>query len=427
VITAFGVAVVAGCHGILDVSDPTRVQDSDIANPAGANARRLYAALNFTQAAAQSTADVALFTDETSLDGRPDTDTPLNHRDGVAYEAAYTSVSGLSTQDPHLGRWDAVVTAADVAVPAVRAYTPDSLKGDFLAHLFGMTGYSIVQMAEDVCSGFPINHVSPENRPVFGPGFTTDSAVKYGITQLDSALKYVHDSTQFQYLAQVAKGRALLDLGQYAAAATAVNGVPTDFVYTTEGNNDNYTDPSQYDYGFHNIVVSDSEGRNGIPFVSAHDPRVPSVAVGLSYVNSPDSAYFPTKYTGYYAPLAIASGTEARLIEAEAAINTSDPNWLTILNALRAPLGLPDLQDPGSQAAQITMLYRERAFWLYLTGRRLGDLRRLIRNYGRDPETVFPTGAVLGGGQYGPSTAIPFVFATEKTQNPYLTSGCTSP
>jgi hypothetical protein len=38
-------------------------------------------------------------------------------------------------------------------------------------------------------------------------------------------------------------------------------------------------------------------------------------------------------------------------------------------------------------------MFRERAFWLFMTGHRLGDLRRLIRQYGRGAETVFPTGA----------------------------------
>jgi len=418
------------CHGVLDVSDPTRVQDSDIANPAGVNARRLYAAFNFFGAAGRSAADVALFTDEESIDGRPGYDHgPLNRRDGAGYDAYYTNVGGLSYEDPHLGVWDNVVTAADIAIPTIHAYTPDSLKGDFLAHMFGVSGYAIVQMAEDVCPGFPINHVSPENRAVFGPGFTTDSALKYGIAELDSALHYVHDSTQFRYLAQVARGRALLDLGQYAAAAAAVDGVPTTFAYLTEGNNNNnYQDPSRYDYSYDNVVVSDSEGGNGLPFISAHDPRVTSVAVGPSYVNSPDSAYFATKYTDYSDPLVVASGIEARLIEAEAALHEPNPTKaFAILDTLRATVGLGALTIPSTLDAQVDTLYKERAFWLYLTGRRLGDLRRLIRNYGRNPETVFPTGAVLGGGEYGSSTAIPFVFATEKSQNPYLTSGCTSP
>jgi hypothetical protein len=38
---------------------------------------------------------------------------------------------------------------------------------------------------------------------------------------------------------------------------------------------------------------------------------------------------------------------------------------------------------------------------MYLTSHRLGDLRRLVRQYGRGAETVFPTGAYHKPGTYG--------------------------
>lgn len=423
-----GLLAVSACHGVLDASDPTRVLDSDIANAAGANSRRLYVSFVFGRGFGSTVTDVALFSDETKIDGRGQAiHNDLNRRDGPQYEIDNTSVGHVSTQDPHLGTLDAIVTAADVAIPAIRANTPDSLKGDFLAHVFAMSGTAVVQMAEDVCSGFPINHVSAENNSVFGPPLTTDSALAYGVTQLDSALTYAHDSTQFRDLASVVKGRALLDRGQYAAAAAAVANVATSFEFRGEGNNFAYENPNRYDFGFDNIVTADSEGGNGLPFVSAHDPRVQNVNVGVSYFNAADSAYMTTKYTDYSDHIIIATGIEARLIEAEAALNAGDPSWLTTLNTLRESIGLTDLSDPGTTSAQVDMLFRERAFWLYLTGRRLGDLRRLVRNYGRDPNTVFPVGPALPSGQYGPSTAIPFVFATESVLNPYLTSGCTGP
>jgi len=421
-------AVLPACHGLLTVTDPTRVQDSDIANAAGANARRLSVAYTFNQSLSKTVTDVAVFSDELTIDGQyGQYDLNLSRRNGAGYEAQYTRIGNQSNEDPHLGTLDNIVTTADIALPKIHAYTPDSLKGDFLAQLFALRGYAVVQMAEDVCSGFPINHVASDNSPLYGPGFTTDSATKYGIAQLDSALTYVHDSTQFRYFAQVTRGRALLDIGQYAAAAAAVAGVPTGFTYFTEGNNGIYDDPSRYAFGIHNLVVTDSEGVNGLPFLSSHDPRVTTVAVGLSYNKPGDSAYYSTKYHSYYDPILVSSGIEARLIEAEAAINAGDGSWLTAVNTLRETVGLGDLSDPGSRAARIDLLYRERAFWLYLTGRRLGDMRRLVNNYGRDPNTVFPIGPTGNGANYGTSTAIPFIFATEKSQNPYITSGCASP
>ena len=82
------------------------------------------------------------------------------------------------------------------------------------------------------------------------------------------------------------------------------------------------------------------------------------------------------------------------MIEAEAALANNDPTtWLAKLNAARATVtGLAPLTDPGA-AGRVDLMFRERAMWLFMTGHRLGDLRRMVRQYGRGAETVFPTGA----------------------------------
>jgi hypothetical protein len=38
---------------------------------------------------------------------------------------------------------------------------------------------------------------------------------------------------------------------------------------------------------------------------------------------------------------------------------------------------------------------------MYLQAHRVGDLRRLVRQYGRAANTVWPTGAYFKGGTYG--------------------------
>jgi hypothetical protein len=67
-------------------------------------------------------------------------------------------------------------------------------------------------------------------------------------------------------------------------------------------------------------------------------------------------------------------------------------DWLRGLNELRAGIGLVPLADPGTRTGEVDLHFRERAFWLFSQGYRLGDLRRLVRQYGRSPMTVFPTG-----------------------------------
>ncbi|HEY7767872.1 MAG TPA: hypothetical protein VIB55_06800, partial [Longimicrobium sp.] len=142
------------------------------------------------------------------------------------------------------------------------------------------------------------------------------------------------------------------------------------------------------------------------------------------------------RYVDQNADVPLASGVEARLIEAEAqlAANPNDGAWLATLNTLRAsastlipllypsitdaikasfPQTLAPLTDPGTAAGRVDLLFRERALWMYVTGHRLGDLRRLIRQYGRSESTVFPTGTYFygPGGVFGNDVALPIPFA----------------
>jgi hypothetical protein len=133
----------------------------------------------------------------------------------------------------------------------------------------------------------------------------------------------------------------------------------------------------------------------------------------------------------------IASGTEARLIEAEALLRTGNvagfieaeallrtgnvAGFIAALNALRATIGLPALVDPGNQVAREDLLFAERANWLYATGTRLGDVRRLINQYGRSEATVLPTGPFHKGGSYGTDANLPVPLSARGPSY----SGCT--
>ena len=117
-------------------------------------------------------------------------------------------------------------------------------------------------------------------------------------------------------------------------------------------------------------------------------------------------------------PVALVTGIQARLIEAEAALRGATPaNAITILNDLRSTvrsitnvpsLTLAPLTDPGTQAGRVDLLFRERAFWNYGLGMRLGDLRRMVRQYGRTQASVFPSGAYgTSGLTYGSDVNFP--------------------
>jgi hypothetical protein len=199
--------------------------------------------------------------------------------------------------------------------------------------------------------------------------------------------------------------------------------VPPDFVYATE----HATTPAVLHNGvfeaFSNgeFGVFDQEGVNGLNYVSAGDLRVQGDS-GLGADNNTDS-WFPNKYSSFEASIPLADYLEAQLIIAEGELQASAFAAMTQrLNDLRTAGGLdPDLTPPGDLTTGTDLLFRERAFWLYATGHRLGDMRRLIRQpqYQRNPETVFPTGAYYKGGRtYGLDVNLPI--PRRETNNPNL-------
>src|SRR5262249_34911099 len=120
-------------------------------------------------------------------------------------------------------------------------------------------------------------------------------------------------------------------------------------------------------------------------------------------------------------PVPVASGIDARLIEAEAKLQGNDiAGMMTILNALRtagptlgifkvaAMAAVPTAPDKNSA---IDLFFREKALWQFERGYRMDDLRRLVRQYGRTQDKVFPTGNFTRNGtpsgQFGTQVAFP--------------------
>jgi hypothetical protein len=348
---------------------------------------------------------------------------------------------------------------------ALDAYAPDS-SAALAGHLYAAEGYTDVFLAELFCSGIPLSTLDFGGDYTLQGGSTTEEVYTQAVALFDSALAMSSDSTRVMHMARVGKGRALLALGQYAAAAAAVAEVPDAFQYTfaysttvsPSGSgvpgagisNRNFAYTVFGGDGDVELTLGDTAGSNGLAYRSSGDPRTAWVANGSNQYGL--ALAFPAKYgTTGDTPIVLASGVEARLIEAEAQLQAGDPTWLTTLNALRTdgtfttqpnaddPTqtdtlwhagtggvdGLAPLTDPGTPEGRVDLVFHERAFWLYLTGHRQGDLRRLIRQYGRSPETVYPTGLYPGGyGVYGADVTAP-IPSSERRHNPRYT-GCLS-
>lgn len=312
-----------------------------------------------------------------------------------------------------------------------------------------LSGFTYILVAENYCSGVAFSRINDEDQEEYGEPLTTDEMLNKAVADFDAALALTADTSRLEYLARVGKGRALVDLGRFPDAVTAVQPVPTDFAYLIF-HTENSTRQQNGIFNFATLsrrwTVANNEGVNGLPFVQegdtanpARDPRIPvrrNPASGGVGFDATTPLFIQLKYPNRGADVLLASGIEARLIEAEAALKAgNDVEWLTKLNALRtqanvrivlnnpaATATLAPLVDPGTAAGRVDLHFKERAYWLFLTSHRLGDLRRLVRpttrgGYGRTEDAVFPSGGYFKGGLYGDDMNFPIPVVEDNNPN----------
>ena len=368
--------------------------------------------------------------------------------------------------------------------------TPQTAANDVIAkaQLRTIEGYVYVTLSEGWCGAVPFSVIPDEGAidPTaidFGTPLSTNQMNDTAIVRFNEALSI----NPANALAAMGKGRALLNRGQYAAAAAAVAGVSTLYVFRLEHsantgaeNNPMFALMGNGRYGVANLEgglsstgaalrpdipipgtttapPTSAPSAEGLAFRGLADPRVPWLPKpgnGRCFTTS-ISCWINANYPTLDSDVPLASGVEARLIEAEAALQAGDAaTMMSKLNALRAnvvtilsvlytdqkqtfpPPGsggtptLAPLTDPGAGlsaadalTARRNLLFQERALWLFNTGHRLGDLRRLVRNYGLPSASVFPSGPHFRGGNYGNDVAYPLPF--QEQNNPdYNPASC---
>jgi hypothetical protein len=301
-----------------------------------------------------------------------------------------------------------------------------------------LAGFTYVLFGENYCSGVPVSRLEDDFVTLtFGEAQTREQILQAAVAKFDSVLATTGASATAARLnlARVGRARALLDLGQFAEARTTAAQVPAGFVFTVQHsentprqNNGVWSlSTNQGRFG-----VADSEGGEGLPFVTEADVRVPSRPRATNRGNGFDGGPMreQLKDSTRTTPKTVADGVEAQLIVAEGALRAGDAaTFLSTLNGLRSntaalatrgiTAALPALADPGSDAARQDLLFRERAYWLFLTSHRLGDLRRLVRQYGRSAESVYPSGNYSSNGRSGVyGSDLNFPIPIEEGQNP---------
>jgi hypothetical protein len=420
---------------LLDVTDPDIINPGDVQSPSGAEALRLGAlyALNYATSGGLSGQEGFWLAGGMLADEWRSGDTFVQRNDWDSRSTQdNNTLLAIAYRTTHRAR-----VSADIARQALEQFEAPDWQ---LAQMYFVQAYAENQLAESLCSGLVFS-TFVEGEPVPGEQLTSQEAYEQALSHVDAGLALAggtdaEDEDIFNALS-VLKGRILLNLDRPAEAATAVATVPDDFVWENE-HSATATDNTMWSLNVSagRYIVGNGEGTNGIDFVGAADPRVPTCEGGDAECDAIDAAqapFDPTAVSVGGTPLfvqlvwptrdasaAVVSGVEARLIEAEAELAAGQPAAaLLILNDLRTTVpGLTPLTLEATTAAQEDQLFRERAFWLFGTGHRLGDLRRLIRQYGRDSEAVFPTGNWFKSNTpYGTDVNLPVPQNEENNEN----------
>ncbi|HKV99799.1 MAG TPA: hypothetical protein VJN96_08245 [Vicinamibacterales bacterium] len=413
-----------GCDHLLKVQDP------DVASPQGVSgADKLSTQLGATVGAFQvnfggdASGDeglvniTGLFTDEFSFTETFPTRIVIDQRNMTNNNSTLLTIFFNAEQ------------SRSVAATASDQFNKFGPNNKDHSQVLSLEAYSQLLLAEVYCGAVPFSTQNTDGTTTNETPLTRVQMLQTAVATFDSAIKIAVDSgdASREFLARVGKARALLDIDStnLAVADTVVANVPTTFVYQVLHS----LNTQRENNGVNELIfqegrwsVSDTEGTNGLNFVSANDPRVPTAFLGRGFV-SRSKVWGPLNDSSRASPDILASGVEARLIQAEAALAKGDAStWLADLNALRAGATfaggatLAPLSDPGTPASRMALLFRERGFWLFASAHRLGDFRRLTRptsegGYGLAINAVYPSGAwVYRGapdGTYGSDVVFP--------------------
>jgi hypothetical protein len=409
-VAAIGIAI-AGCNDALSISNPGAIQEGQLADPAlvqlitnGAIGEFQYAYGQYAQWSAVLSDEA--YTDHTNVDVRDFSEHKfgdLNTINSTEYEYVHRARQSADDAADRLKSLLGAAATSDLNVARVLAYG----------------GYSYVLLGEGWCES-PVNLSAP---------ITSDSLLRLAIKHFDEAITIatagssgtnVAAAQDLINMSHVGAARAALKLGDATLARTYASAVPTTYEKLAY-----YSSNSVRENNALNALTHASGASLAMfaRFQGLNDPRVPQPAttqLGLTG-GSIYTPLTPYMYTGWVATgaaprvdvgfdIKFATGLEAQYVLAET--DGPTPATLNFVNARRAVGGQGVVALTG--AALMTELADQRARDFYLTGQRLGDLRR----YADAGNDMFPTGTYpLFNDSYGTAKCL-IVPLSEKAGNP---------
>jgi len=374
-----------GCDGLLKVNNPASLQEGQLDDPVlepfiinGVIGEFQFAYTNY-----------AFFSGVLADEGF------LDHINVNLREFALHNFNDINaTNESVYGSLQQARQAADNAVERVKKMLgtrPDVNLSVARALIYG--GYSYVLLGEGFCEA-PVNLSAP---------LPSTELLTRAIAHFDEGIAAATAATtpanavaaqDLISLARVGAARASLKKGDLEKARTYALAVPDGYERLAY-----YSANSARENNAIQIAVRQAQPWLGMQakFRSLDDARVPQpptprVSLAGNSIFPPQK---PSMYGGWTgrppaqsidvaSSVRFASGLEARYIVAEA--DGSGAAMLTFVNGRRASAGKPPVNLDG--AALVTEFRMQRAFDFYLTGQRLGDLRR----YADAGTDLFPTG-----------------------------------
>jgi starch-binding outer membrane protein, SusD/RagB family len=413
---------VVACQDLttLAQSNPGQLAASDVYVPGNAQLLVNGAAEDFYCAYNRYVVGSGLFTDELSVAISNSSNFDYDRRTLTSSASYGTGTCGTNQQPPIYTTLSTARATADTALAKLRGWTDAQMQpGVNRTRLIGQAatyaGYSLVLLGEGMCSA-AIN-AGPELTPaqLFAEAkLRFDAAIQAATTANDTAT-----SNGTANLATLGRARALLDLGNSAAAATDAAKIPAPFLATTQGDAIN---ARRQNYSFFSINQSSystvDPSFRSLTIDGAPDPRVAVTDANRNGTTSGTRIFTPNKFPAFGTVMPIARYAEAQLIVAEARVAASDLAGAAtaINNARNTRAGMPQYSEAGQTAAQVlAQIAEERRRELFLEGHRLGDIRRLKLTMLPAAGDVFPG----GGGNYGTQTCFPLP-DVERINNPNI-------
>lgn len=391
------------CDSLLEVSNPGRVSESDLTNPALVPTLVNSALGQFECAYTNYVATAGIMANE-----YVNSSTWLNINGWGWRGIEIKTITGscpTTRNATGMGAYTPLQQAryqSEDAARRIEAFPEEQVqnKSEKLGLLAAYAGYSYVLLGEGYCE-MAIDQ---------GPLMTPQEVLAIAETKFSEAIGYAQaaEREDLRLLAVAGRARTRLDLGNLAGAATDADEIPEGYVWNAEySTTDARRENRIYNLNRRNPYLSVETTKNtDLMAGGAPDPRISFTDAGIKGHDGVTEQFYQNKYPTADSPIPMASWNEAQLIIAEA----RPAETIDAINRLRASQGIPNVTT--EEAADLeALVIEERRRQLFSEGHRLNDMLR--------HNIPFPTGENHKGQPWGTMTCMPLP-DQEKLNNPNI-------